>query len=61
MHVITWLKTGNMILGVTPDTKGHISYDFYGTSSVSKPVETYSRLAVTKSQEVGGWDRGTEE
>lgn len=49
------------MLAVTPDPKGHISYDFYGTSSTGKHVETHSTPVVAKSQEgdAGGQeDRG---
>lgn len=51
--------TGNTMLGAMPDPKGHISYDFYETSSTGKHVETHSRPVVAKSQEggAGGQER----
>lgn len=48
------------MLAVTPDPKGHISYDFYETSSTGKHVETHSTPVVAKSQEgdAGGQEIG---
>lgn len=59
MPVITRLSTGNTMLDVTPDSKGHILYNFYETSSLGKPVEIHSRPAFAKSHEGGvEWARG---